>query len=376
MRVALVHDWLTGTRGGEKCLEVLCELFPEADLYTLVYVPEKVSPAIARMNIRPSWLNRLPLIARTYRYYLPLMPRAIEGFDLPGYDLILSSSHCVAKGVFPRRALHIAYIHAPMRYVWDQHDAYFASEGWSLAQSGMALCRRYLQRWDVACADRVDYFVANSNNVGDKIRKLYGREATTIYPPVEVDRFLLGGASKDYYLVVSALVPYKRVDLAIAACNRLGAPLKIVGDGPLRQRLQRLAGPNVEFLGWVHDQQLAQLYSDCKALLFPGEEDFGIVALEAQACGRPVIAYGKGGVLESVIGVGANVAHPTGVFFPEQTEASLIEAIKGFERSMSTFDPVCLRAHAAKFSRERFKDEIARFIAEKLRERGIVRREC
>lgn len=376
MRVALVHDWLTGMRGGEKCLEIFCELFPEADLYTLIYLPEKIPPSIARMKIRTSWLNRMPLIARTYRYYLPLFPRAIESFDLPDYDLILSSSHCVAKGVFPHRALHIAYVHAPMRYVWDQYEAYFGADRWSLAQSGMALCRRYLQNWDVRSADRVDHFVANSRNVGAKIQKLYGRTATTIYPPVDCDRFTASAAPKRYYLVVSALVPYKRIELAIAACNRLQVPLKIVGDGPLRERLECLAGPKVEFLGWVDDKQLAELYSGCQALLFPGEEDFGIVAVESQASGRPVIAYGKGGVLESVIGWDADGAHATGMFFREQTESSLINAMQRFEQNANAFEPSRLRAHAAQFARERFKDNIAQFIAEKLRARGAAGQGC
>lgn len=376
MRVALVHDWLTGMRGGEKCLEVFCELFPQADLYTLIHIPGSVSPVIGRMNIRASWLNRVPLIARSYRYYLPFFPGTIERFDFREYDLILSSSHCVAKGVYPHRALHVAYVHAPMRYVWDRYDAYFGRDGWSLAQSGMALCRRYLQNWDVRSAHRVDHFVANSHNVAAKIQNLYRREATTIHPPVDIDRFRISEAAKKYFLVVSALVPYKRIDLAIAACNELRVPLKIVGDGPLRERLARHAGPRVEFLGWVGDQELAELYADCKALLFPGEEDFGIVALEAQASGRPVIAYGKGGVLESVIGFDADAAHATGVFFQEPSVSGLTQAIARFEQHSSSFDSARLRAHAARFSRERFRYEINEFIAAKLHERGAARQGC
>lgn len=376
MRVALIHDWLTGMRGGEKCLEVFCEIFPDADLYTLVQVREKVSPVIARMNTRVSWLNRVPRMQRTYRFFLPLFPRVVEQFDLRGYDLILSSSHCVAKGVFPRGALHIAYVHAPMRYVWDQHDAYFDGERWSLARAGMALCRRYLQNWDVCSAQRVDHFVANSDNVSEKIQKLYGRGAKTIYPPIDVDRFKMGGVPKDYFLVVSALVPYKRIELAIAACHQLRVPLKIVGDGPLRKRLTRLAGPMVEFLGWVDDRHLAELYAECRALLFPGEEDFGMVAVEAQASGRPVIAYGKGGVLESVIGLGAGGVCPTGIFFQEQTAASLVDAMQRFEQHIDVFDQDRLRAHSEKFARQRFKEEIAGFVAEKLRERRSVKQGC
>jgi glycosyltransferase involved in cell wall biosynthesis len=378
MKVALVHDWLTGMRGGEKCLEALCEVFPQADLFTLVYCPDKVSAAIRGMNVYTSWLNRLPKIDRTYRYFLPLFPRAIESLDLTGYDLILSSSHCVAKGILPHRALHIAYIHAPMRYVWDQHEAYFGAGSPAIQRLGMALCRRYLQSWDVRSAQRVDHFIANSDNVASKIRKFYKRDATTIYPPVDIDRFLAVSDPENFYLVVSALVPYKRIEHAVTACNELQVPLKIVGDGPLRQKLERCAGPRVEFLGWVDGARLARLYASCRALLFPGEEDFGIVAVEAQASGRPVIAFGRGGLLETVNGLGVvsrdcrdDSDHcPTGIFFHEPTAASLMDAIQQFERNAQAFDATAIRAHAAKFSRRHFKDRVAEFVAEKIRQRN------
>jgi len=370
MRVALIHDWLTGMRGGEKCLEVFCELFPRADLYTLIVVPEKLSRTIRAMHIRPSWLNGWPGIKSTYRYYLPFFPAAIESFDLRGYDLILSSSHCVAKGVVPRNALHIAYIHAPMRYVWDQYDAYFKDAG-ALSRLGMKAFRRYLQSWDVRSSKRVAHFIANSNNVAAKVRSLYNRECATIYPPVELDRFGESSIGRDYYLVVSALVPYKRVDLAVQACNELRVPLKIVGDGPLRKKLEQQAGPQVEFLGHIDDQTLARLYSGSRALLFPGEEDFGIVALEAQASGRPVIAFGRGGALETVRAFDADSRAPfsTGIFFHELTAASLLDAMCRFEKHIDVFDPAAIRAHANKFSRVEFKRRIEQFIAEKLAER-------
>src|ERR1051325_2546830 len=223
MKVALVHDWLIGMRGGEKCLEVFCELFPDADLYTLLYAPERVSPTIRRMKIRTSWLDRLPGRENYYRYALPFFPRLIEAFVLDDYDLIVSSSHCVAKGVPRNHGLHISYVHAPMRYVWDMHDAYFGRESSPIARIGMSWCRRYLQNWDVASAMRVDSFIANSRNIASKIATIYGREAAVIYPPVNVHRFSISHFTDAYYLIVSALVPYKRVSLAIEAFNRLGS---------------------------------------------------------------------------------------------------------------------------------------------------------
>lgn len=372
MKVALIHDWLTGMRGGEKCLEVFCELFPEADVYTLFYLPDGVSPGIRSMKVRASWLNRLPGVGRYYRYGLPLFPAAVEGFRLDDYDLILSSSHCAAKGVSPGGALHISYIHSPMRYVWDLHDAYFgAGSSWP-ARIGMALFRGYLQRWDVRSAERVDYFIANSNHIARKIENLYGREAEVIYPPVDIDKFYVGQHLQTFFLIVSALVPYKNIQLAVTAFNELRLPLKVVGEGPLRRSLEKQAGDNIEFTGWVDDPRLAKLYADCEALIFPGEEDFGIVPLEAQASGRPVIAYDKGGVTESVValderrGGGAN---PTGIFFPDATPASLIEAVRRYQAVKHLFDPLALRRHASQFSRAVFKTRMEQFINARLLER-------
>ena len=369
MRVALVHDWLTGMRGGEKCLEVFCQLFSSADLYTLVYAPEKVSPTVRRMNVKTSFVNGLPSSKRAYRYYLPLFPTAIERLDLGRYDLILSSSHCVAKGIFPHRALHIAYVHAPMRYIWDQHDSYFgAGSGW-VSRTAMSMCRSYLQQWDVRSANRVDYFIANSHNVAAKIKQLYGRAAAVIYPPVEVERFNLHPDLRTYYLIVSALVPYKRIDIAIDAFNRLGLPLKIAGEGPLQEKLRKLAQPNIEFLGWVSDEELAALYRGCQALVFPGEEDFGITPLEAQASGRPVIAYGRGGALETVVPLESGGSEPaSGVFFTKQTAESLLTAVQFFQKNRHRFEPAEIRQHACKFSRERFKAQISDYIAARVSE--------
>jgi glycosyltransferase involved in cell wall biosynthesis len=359
-------------RGGEKCLEVFCELFPEADVYTLFYLPDGVSPGIRSMKVRASWLNRLPGVGRYYRYGLPLFPAAVEGFRLDDYDLILSSSHCVAKGVSPGGALHISYIHSPMRYVWDLHHAYFGPDASWAARAGMALCRGYLQRWDVRSAKRVDYFIANSTHIAAKIKRLYGRASEVIHPPVDLDRFYISDRREPFYLIISALVPYKNVQLAVAAFNELRLPLKVVGEGPLRRSLQKQAGSSIEFTGWVDDARLAKLYAECEALIFPGEEDFGIVPLEAQASGRPVIAYDKGGVGESVValderrGGGAN---PTGIFFPDATPASLIEAVGRYQAMKHLFDPLTLRRHASQFSRTVFKTRMEQFINARLLER-------
>lgn len=371
MKVALVHDWLTGMRGGEKCLEVFCELFPKADLYTLIYSPDRISPTIRSMNIRASWINQLPGVERYYRYGLPLFPSIVEKFPLRSYDLVLSSSHCVAKGIVSDRALHLCYLYSPMRYIWDMHEAYFGPDAFFPARIGIHLCRSYLQRWDVRSAQRVHFFVAISKHIAAKVKAIYGRDAIVIYPPVDTDKFYIGEAQDAYYLIVSALVPYKRIELAIEAFNQLRLPLKIAGDGPLKRSLEKRAGPNVEFLGWVEDRDLVDLYARCKALIFPGEEDFGITSLEAHASGRPVIAYGKGGLLESVIalnGEGRLDRAPTGVFFTEPTSRSLVAAVESFERKSGAFDSAAIRLHACSFSRQRFKAQIGTYIERRLKE--------
>jgi glycosyltransferase involved in cell wall biosynthesis len=370
VKVALVHDWLTGMRGGEKCLEVFCELFPDADLYTLFYLPDRVSPIIRSMKVRASWLNRLPGVERYYRYGLPLFPTAIESFALKDYDLILSSSHCVAKGAVSGGAPHISYIHSPMRYIWDLHGAYFgASASWP-ARLGMALCRGYLQRWDRRSAQSVNWFITNSKHIAAKIKTIYGREAEVIYPPVDIDRFHIGDRRKTFYLIVSALVPYKNIQTAVAAFNQLRLPLKIAGEGPLRKSLEKQAGASVEFLGWVDDARLAELYAGCEALIFPGEEDFGIAPLEAQASGRPVIAYGKGGVRESVVALDerGRGGDATGIFFAEATAENLRDAVERYHKVKHRFEPAALRRHASRFSRSAFKARMKQWIGEKLRQ--------
>lgn len=367
MKVAIIHDWLTGMRGGEKVLEVFCELYPDADLFTLIYVPGSTSSIIESMNIKTSYLQKIPGIAKRYRSFLPLFPHAIEGFDLRGYDLVLSSSHCVAKGIIPPpTALHISYIYTPMRYVWDMSQEYFGrGKTGRLKRIAVGIIAHYIRMWDVTSSSRVDRFVAISKHVADRVEKYYRREADVIYPPVDCDKFVLSEKIEDFYLIVSAFAPYKRVDLAIKAFNKLEIPLKIIGSGQEERELRRIAGRNIEFLGQQDDSVLREYYSRCKALIFPGEEDFGIVPLEAMASGRPVIAYGKGGALETVRGSGDK---PTGVFFFEQTPDALIAAVKTFEDNQGRFNPSDIRNHALKFDRELFKERIKTFMSERYKE--------
>ena len=400
-RVALVHDWLTGMRGAERCLEVFCELFPKADLFTLLHIPGSVSKTIESMKVTTSFIQRLPFLQQKYRYYLPLFPAAIERFDLRGYDLVLSSSHCVAKGVKrPPGALHLAYVYTPMRYIWDLHDEYVAPGRMGLfSRALLRTAAPRLRRWDLASNARVDHFMAVSAHAAARIRRHYGREAEVIYPPVDIAGFRPSKEVEAYYLVVSAFAPYKRVDLAIEAFNRVGRPLWILGAGQEERRLRRLAGSGIRFLGRLSDPEIAELLSRCKALIFPGEDEFGIVPIEAMASGRPVIAYGKGGVLETVVPLNRSKFQvpsselrtrypepgtrnceaepgprppapgpPTGVFFYEPTPESLVNAIRLFEEHEEVFQAERLRDHSLQFDRPIFRARIESFIRRKFRE--------
>jgi glycosyltransferase involved in cell wall biosynthesis len=362
-RVALVHDWLTGMRGGERCLEVLCELFPEAPLFTLLHVPGSVSSTIERRRIVTSFVQRLPRAAVRYRFYLPLFPLAIRRFDLSGYDLVISMSHCVAKGVrVAPHALHVCYCFSPMRYVWDLAGDYFGPGHGLAARALGPPIAAALRRWDRKTAG-VHRFVAISRHIADRIRRAYDRPADVIYPPVDVQRFDIADAPADYYLVVSALVPYKRIDLAVDAANRLGRRLVVVGTGPEDARLRARAGPTVSFLGWQPDAEIARLYARCRALIFPAIEDFGITPLEAAACGRPTIALARGGALETMVGLDAGDAPPTAVFFAEQSVDAVVDAISRFERADDRFDAKALRARAESFDRPVFKQKLGDYIA-------------
>jgi glycosyltransferase involved in cell wall biosynthesis len=361
MRVAVVHDWLTGMRGGERVLEVICRLFPEATLYTLIHHSGALSPTIESMRIVQSPLARWPASKRNFRLYLPFFPKLIEKFDFSGYDLILSSSHCVAKGaVPPPGALHICYCHTPMRYVWDLYNDYRRERG-LLVKAFLALNKGPLRRWDVRTADRVHYFIANSRHVAERIKRHYGRDAVVINAPVDTDFFKEEkGQREDYYLVVSALVPYKRVGLAVQAFSRAGRKLVVIGSGSDEKRIRRLAGPTVRLLGNVDDQILRTYYRGARALIFPGEEDFGITPLEAMACGTPVIAYAKGGALETV------VEGKTGVFFSEQTVESLLDAVDKFERMSFTSGES--RSRSMKFAEPIFTRVLKDYIAARVEE--------
>jgi glycosyltransferase involved in cell wall biosynthesis len=357
VRVALVHDWLTGQRGGEKVLEVLAEIFPDAPIYTLFHFPGSQADWLEKRDIRTSFLQKLPFLRTKYRLYLPFFPLAVELFDLADYDLIISSSHCVAKGIIPGpESLHISYIHSPVRYAWNQYAAYFSPRELSLF-SRLIVPRAIhrLRIWDVASSARVDRFVANSKNVARRIMKYYRREADVIHPPVDTDFFCLPeeATQRDYFLIVSALVPYKKIGVAVEAFNQTGERLKIVGTGPDFRKLRRRARANVEFLGQVSAEDLRRLYQGAIAFVQPGEEDFGIAAIEAQACGTPVIAYGRGGAGESV------VPGETGLLFADSSPAGLRGAIDNFRRL--NFNSASLRSNAMRFSRPRVKQKLAAY---------------
>jgi glycosyltransferase involved in cell wall biosynthesis len=354
-RVAVVHDWLTGMRGGEKVLEAILEIFPAADIYTLFHRRGSVSPAIETHRITTSYLQKIAMSVKDYRRLLPLFPRAITKWDLSPYNLVISSSHCVAKGVQVENALHICYCHTPMRYVWDRFDDYFPRRSPIKWLAGKAMAPR-LREWDRRTASNVDYFISNSEFVRQRIHDYYDRDAEVINPFVDED-FLeapLQEERDNYHVVVSALVPYKRLDIAIDAARDLGRKLLIIGSGPLRKSLEKRARGSARFLGSVPTDTLIDILSGARSLILPGVEDFGITPLEAMAVGTPVVAYRSGGALETVADAS------TGVFFDDQTRLSLADAILEVEEWQ--WDRAELREHAAQFTRKRFKREFREFL--------------
>jgi len=361
LKVALVHDWLISPGGAEQVLEEFASLFPGAPIFTAVYDKKKMGSMFAENRIVASYMQRIPFAKKHYRKMLALMPRAFEEFDLSDFDLVLSSSSCCAKGVISSATtLHISYIHTPMRYAWDLYPNYLRQAGF-LTRLAMRIQMTSIRRWDALSGMRVDKYLANSREVAARISKTYRRDAVVLHPPVRTDFYSLGSNPDeydDYYLVVSRLVAYKRIDLAIRACNKLGRKLLIIGSGPQEKRLKKLAGPRIFFLGRVSDNEIREHYRRCRAFLFPAFEDFGITPVEAQACGKPVVALGRGGALDTVI------PGLTGVFFNAQTEDSLINGIRELESRH--WNSSKISHHARKFDRKIFLSKLQGFILKAL----------
>lgn len=374
IRVALVHDWLTGMRGGEKVLEVFCDLFPDAPLYTLLHQPGSVSRTIENREIVTSSLQKIPGAGKHYRKFLPLMPALVEQLRPTNVDLVLSSSSCVAKSVrAPAGAKHACYVHSPMRYIYDRFDDYFGKGRAGFAtRTAMNALRRPLQRWDRATADRVDRFAANSSFVRERVFRCFGRDSEVIPPPVDVERFSTAmRAPEDYYLIVAALVPYKMVDVAVEAFRNLDRKLVVAGKGPMLDGLRATAPSNVEMLGWVDDDHVLDLVAGCRAFLMPNVEDFGIAPVEAMAAGRPVIAFGEGGVVDSVRDFDrvdseafAASASPTGLFYNDPTPAGLAAAVRRFEQHEHRFIPAETSAWTKQFERSAFERRINSWISD------------
>lgn len=358
-RIAIVHDRLNVRGGGERVVEEIARLYPKAPIYTLIYDADQFRGSeIAKHTIRTSFIDRLPQAAAHHRYYIPLMPLAIEGFELDRFDMVISSSAAFAHGVRTRpNQLHISYIHSPMRYAWHQYRQHVSQLGFG--SPAIRLLLAYLRRWDRAAAHRATNLLANSRWTSNAITKAFGRESNVIYPPVHVERFAPAEKRGDYYLTASRLVPYKRVDLIVRAFSKLGLPLIVIGDGPEEKHVKRDAAANIQFRAYQPEEQFSKLMNEAKAFVYAAEEDFGIAAVEAQAAGAPVIAFGRGGLTETV------VDGKTGLFFDEQSEDSLIASVKEFETGRVKFDSQVIRENAQRFSVQRFSDEFAEFVSAK-----------
>lgn len=351
-RVAIVHYWFVAMRGGERVVERLLRIFPNADIFTNVYDPHSMSATLKKAPIKAGFVNRLPFARRLYQYYLPLMPMALECLDLTAYDLVISSESGPAKGVITRPdAMHLCYCHSPMRYLWDHYHQYRA-EAPLLARGAMPLIYHRLRQWDVTSSARVDQFIANSHFIQQRIRKVWRRESEVIHPPVDISLFHQSAEIDDNYLWVGQMVPYKRPDLAVEAFNANGLPLTMVGSGSMLKKLRAIARPNIVFIDRLDFTSLKNAYARCKALVITAEEDFGISPVETMASGRPVVAYGRGGVRDSV------VHGQTGIFFDEQTAGSLIEAVEQMEFFLKDFDPSAAIKQASLFEPEQFDRKI------------------
>jgi glycosyltransferase involved in cell wall biosynthesis len=376
MRIAIVHPWFLANGGAEQTVNVLAAMYPGADVFTLFYREEDLPSNLAGRSITALSWNWLPAKYWLFRYLLPLYPLAFESLDLRGYDLILSSDSCVTKCILADQgAVHVCYCHSPMRCLWDLRREFRESLP-AIARSVFALCSHYVRHCDFAAAQRVDAFVANSKNVAERIESFYRRESRLLYPPVDTHRGYIADETEDYYLFVGRLVQTKRIDLLIAACNALRRKLVIVGCGREEKRLKAISGPTIEFTGRVSDERLGELYARCKAFLFAADEDFGIVPVEAQSFGRPVIAYGHGGSLETVVGAGRSLdGFSTGLFFREQTAESVMEAIQEFERVQDMFNPIEIQKHAARFDTQNFVNELESIVEEAMDRSGSANRD-
>ena len=357
MKVAIVHDYLNQLGGAERVVGVLHQLFPQAPVFTSIVDRNRLWPSLVDADIRTSWMQSLPGLQRHFKKYLPFYPIAMESFDLQEYDLVISSSSAFAKGVRTRKdAIHFCYCHTPMRFVWD-YDRYVEREQFGqITRTFLPMLIDRLKAWDLRTAGNPTRYIANSSVVADRIRRYYGKEPTIIFPPVEIDRFSFAASKGDYFLLVSRLNPYKRIDLAIEAFNDLGLPLRIVGDGPDRPILERMAKPNIQFLGRRPDEEVARFYAECRGFVFPGEEDFGITPLEANAAGSPVIAYQAGGALDTV------VDEESGIFFKEQTVAALKQAVLRCDSHF--WDRDRLRQNAMRFSPAVFSESLRSLLAQ------------
>ena len=371
MRIAIVHPWYLAQGGAEQTVNVLAAMYPGADFFTLFYREQDLPPNLAGRTIKASAWNWLPAKYKLFRYFLPLYPMAFESMDLRGYDLIISSDSCVTKCILiDQGSVHVCYCHSPMRCLWDLRRE-FKERMPRIAKMLFTIGSHYVRQCDFTAAQRVDTFVANSKNVAERIRSFYRRDSRLQYPPVDTSKGFIADKTEDYYLTVGRIVDTKRIDLLIAACNALGRKLVIAGSGREERRLKAMAGPTIEFKGRVSDDELRQLYARCRAFLFAANEDFGIVPVEAQSYGRPVIAYGRGGSLETVVGIGnKSDESPTGLFFPEQTVDSLKKAILHFERIQNQFNPVEIKKHAAKFDTQHFVTEIANIVEDAMNRSG------
>lgn len=366
MKVALVHDFLVKMGGAERVLKVLADMYPDAPIYTLLYDPDTCGKVFPPSRVRPSFLQKMPRFFRKRKRYLfPLMPRAVEAFDLSGFDIIISSSNAYAHGVLtPSTSVHVSYCHSPMRYAWDYAHEYMKEQKiGTLRKISAQRMMHKVRLWDQVASERVDYYLANSHHVRKRIKKYYRKEAEVLYPPVDIGRFTVTSEHKDYFLIVAALTPFKKIDLAVQLFNKIGKQLVIIGDGPQREYLQSIAGKNVKILGHLDDAAVADYLQNCRAFIMVNEEDFGIAPVEAMACGKPVLAYGKGGTLETVI------PGETGEFFYEQTIESMEDGLGRLIVNEPNYHHRTIRQRANRFTEKNFVQGFQKIIADIMKQR-------